>query len=142
MKNKKGFTLVELLVVMSIISVLAAVLLPNYMGARERARDSQKMQELQNIKNALRLYYNDHQNYPVGSGITLGTGFTGYLPQVLTIGHTYYQTNNGDGFQLCVGLESAASDTDFVSQQKCGIGTTSVCGVGTTVKKIFALCAN
>ena len=47
--NKSGFTLVELLVSISIISLMLAFLLPNFMGARERARDAQKKEDLNSI---------------------------------------------------------------------------------------------
>ena len=143
-KSRAGFSLIELLAVMAIIAVLTGILLPNYMGARERARDAKKMQELNTIKTALRMYYNDNQNYPAGSGVTLGTGFTGYMPTVLSIGHTYYRINSGDGFQLCAKMESLAGDADTESQVKCGIGSTNVCNlsVGVTAKGIYAICAN
>jgi len=59
--EKRHLPLVELLVVISIIGTLVAILLPNFMGARERARDAQKIQDAYAIKNALRMYYNDNQ---------------------------------------------------------------------------------
>ena len=69
---KKGFSLIELLVAIAIMAVLMAFALPNYLGARERARDAKKKAELSQLKNALRMYYNDFQRYPaVGAcGIT------------------------------------------------------------------------
>jgi prepilin-type N-terminal cleavage/methylation domain-containing protein len=65
--HKKAFSLIELLVVISIIAVLLTVALPNFLSARERARDARKKQELNEMKNALRLYYNDFQAYPASS---------------------------------------------------------------------------
>jgi len=143
-KQNRGFSLIELIAVMAIIAVLTGVLLPNYMGARERAKDAQKIQELSTIKNALRLYYNDKQAYPTGTGSTLGAGFSTYLPQISSIGHTYYQVNNGDGFQLCVGVEAMASGADTESQVKCGIGSSNVCNlaVGVTARGVYSVCAN
>ncbi|MDO8498064.1 MAG: type II secretion system protein [bacterium] len=57
--TRKGFTLIEILVVIAIISGLSAVLLPNFMGARERGRDSQRKNDLKQIQNALELYKQD-----------------------------------------------------------------------------------
>lgn len=53
---KKAFSLIELLVVIAIISSLAALLLPNFQGARERARDTQRKNDLKQIQKALELY--------------------------------------------------------------------------------------
>lgn len=69
-KNKQfnnGFTLVELLVVISIIAVIIAITMSNLLGARGRARDSVRKSNLSELKNALRLYYNDYQSYPPAS---------------------------------------------------------------------------
>lgn len=62
--TRGGFTLIELLVVISIMAGLLAFALPNYLGARERARDTKLKSEMSQVKNALRMYYNDYQKYP------------------------------------------------------------------------------
>ncbi|OGG11930.1 hypothetical protein A2Z00_03860 [Candidatus Gottesmanbacteria bacterium RBG_13_45_10] len=61
---KRGFTLIELLVVIAIIAVIVAFALTNFVGARQRAKDIKKKSELQSIKTAIRLYYNDNGAYP------------------------------------------------------------------------------
>lgn len=66
--KKQGFTLVELLVVITIVAILVGITLTNLAGARSRARDAQLKSTLFQIKNALRLYYNDYQSYPADTG--------------------------------------------------------------------------
>jgi prepilin-type N-terminal cleavage/methylation domain-containing protein len=125
MKSKNGFSLIELLVVISIIGVLAAILMVNLMGARERGRDSQRIQDLNSLKGALRLYYNDNQSYPSGSGCTT-SGVAG-------VGYTYTVVDSNNGFLLTVGLESGAGNDDINSQVKCGVATPR--------DKVYAVCA-
>jgi prepilin-type N-terminal cleavage/methylation domain-containing protein len=64
MKKTEGFTLIELLVVIGIIAILVAFVASNFLGARQRAKDIKKKSELQQMKSALRLYYNDYNIYP------------------------------------------------------------------------------
>lgn len=143
--KKRGFTLIELLVAISIIATLTAILLPNFLGAREKAQDSKKIQDLTALKNALRLYYNDNQSYPTGFGIGcsgLSSSLSIYLPDVADIGCTYYRESSGDAFRLCTWLNSGAGNEDVDSQKRCGIGTTH-CGqaIGTTANNLYEVCA-
>lgn len=132
-KNKHGFSLIELLVVISIIAVLTAVLMINFVGARERSRDSQKIQNLNGIKNSLRMYYNDNQIYPATLSM-LGSGSSGYVSSLGdTTGLVYGTLPGGDGFRLKVTLESGAGDEDINSQTKCGLIPTP---------GVYAVCAN
>jgi prepilin-type N-terminal cleavage/methylation domain-containing protein len=134
--NKKGFSLIELLVVISIIATLSAILLPNLMGARDRATDSARIGDMGAIKNSLRLYYNDVQAYPTGTGVTLGSGMSSYMPSITGLGYTYgyYQLNNGDGFELRLNLISGQGDDDINSQKRCGISSQT--------EKLYVVCAN
>lgn len=71
---KKGFTLVELLVVISIIGVLAAIGLGSFTTAQMRGRDAQRKSDLKQISHSLEIYYSDHGSYP--ASITFGSEFT------------------------------------------------------------------
>ena len=116
-----------------------AILLPNFMGARERAKDAQRIQDLGAMKSALRLYYNDNQGYTA----SIGVGMTGYMSNILSLGYTYYQIDNGDGFVVCSVLDSGVGTDDTDSQFKCGTKDMGICGlgVGLTGDKVFAICA-
>jgi len=62
--NKKGFTLVELLIVMAIIAILAVGSFASYNGVRASARDSRRKTDLENIRGALEQYNADAKQYP------------------------------------------------------------------------------
>lgn len=58
LKNKsKGFTLVELLIVIVIIAILATIVLVTYTGAQKKARDSKRQSDLVAINNTLQQFY-------------------------------------------------------------------------------------
>ena len=59
-----GFTLIELLIVVAIISILAAIALPNYMGAQIRAKNTRATADMRELFTAYESYYVDYQIYP------------------------------------------------------------------------------
>ncbi len=64
MNTKKGFTIIELLVVISIIGTMSSIVLSVLNNAQAKARDSKRVQMLTEIQKALELYYDDHGQYP------------------------------------------------------------------------------
>ena len=65
MKKKTGFTLIELLVVIAIIAILAAILFPVFAKAREKARQTNCMNNLKNLGTAIMMYAQDYDElYP------------------------------------------------------------------------------
>jgi len=157
LKNKKGFTLIELLVVISVIGLLTALIMVNFNAARERARDVQRKSDLNNIKKALRLYYNDYGEYPADSGINIvacGSGaspaacgwsaawtrgsmtYMRILPQDPMPDEVYSYSQEASGQDFCIwGTLENQSDGDIDSSQtRC-----SVCAVGADD---YAVCAD
>lgn len=125
--KRNGFTLIELLVVIFIIGILAGVLFPNFVGSRQRARDSRRKHDLAEIKTALRLYYNDHQSYP--PSVPFGSSWGDYMqtvpqdptydPDSGTGGYNYCVSDDGEGFVLCAQLENKADSSITQSQARC-----------------------
>jgi len=62
--NQKGFTLVELMIVVAIIGILAAIAIPQFAAYRQKAYNSSAQSDLKNAKTAAEAYYADYQHYP------------------------------------------------------------------------------
>ncbi|MFZ2835993.1 MAG: prepilin-type N-terminal cleavage/methylation domain-containing protein [Candidatus Saccharimonadales bacterium] len=73
MKKQSGFTIVELLIVIVIIGILAAITIVAYNGIQERSEFSRLQSNLASVNKAVKLYYADNGSYPVtGSGVWSG----------------------------------------------------------------------
>jgi len=72
-KQNKGFSLIELLFVIAVIGMLATLSLVAINNAREKARDTRRLSDINQILQALELYFSSHRTYPAGDGIVLGS---------------------------------------------------------------------
>ncbi|KKP87376.1 MAG: Pilin domain-containing protein [Parcubacteria group bacterium GW2011_GWC1_35_8] len=66
MKNKKGFSLIELLIVVAIIGVLSSVVLASVNDARTKAMDAVVKGSLKSIQSQAQMYYEDHSSIYAG----------------------------------------------------------------------------
>lgn len=69
-RKSKGFTMIELLIAISIIGILSSFLLANFVGVRQRARDGVRKSDLQQIRSVLEFYRADKGSYPSGNPFT------------------------------------------------------------------------
>ena len=69
--SRRAFTLVELLVVISIIGLLSSIAVVSMTSARSKARDGKRQADIKQIITAMQLYYDTNGKYPDASG-TLG----------------------------------------------------------------------
>jgi len=65
LKTKSGFTIVELLIVIVVIAILAAISIVAYNGIQERGRFSSMRSDIATLNKAIQLYYADNGTYPV-----------------------------------------------------------------------------
>lgn len=124
LKNNNAFTLVELLVVVSLIGVLSTLSVVNFRSATMKGRDAQRKSDLKNIQTALRLYYNDKAGYPATGGlpawgtpwVVTGVTYMNTLPKdpLTNQNYTYTGVVGGEDYTLSSCLENKA-DTKCVT---------------------------
>lgn len=108
--KSKGFTLIELIVVITIIAVLTVVAMVSYTGAGKRARDGRRVSDLEKIRIALEMYrQNVGSSYPA----TLSTLVPNYI-QVLPndpkgVGVSYVYSHTGYTYTVRATVEDPGS---------------------------------
>ena len=123
-RSRKGFSLIELIIVISIIAMLAGVVTPKLSSRMLQARDARRLSDVQTVRGAIEQYYQDKGVYPVanqnggygGWDVSHDGNFItalveeGYLSEMVvdpinddTYHFRYYVYNNGS--YGCVGPE-------------------------------------
>lgn len=64
LKKNKGFTIVELLIVIVVIGILATLVITAYSGIQQKARNSKRQTDLASLQTHLEAFYNDNGYYP------------------------------------------------------------------------------
>ena len=63
-RKRKGFMLIEMLLVVAVLGILAAVAVPNFIGMTDEAKAARIQADLSTIGSAVEIYYVKHGNYP------------------------------------------------------------------------------
>lgn len=165
--KRNGFTLIEILVVIAIIASIIAISIPNFLSARQRASDTKKKEEMAQLKTALRLYYNDFNNYPGGAtgSVMNGCGTNGdeacgsscspafatgatcdniYMKKLpagflaFPFTYKYYLAAGGNDFCLNTSLENLSDPDILISQSRCA----TACGINCSAASRYCVCAD
>ena len=69
-KNQKGFTLVELVVVIAIIGILAGMAIPRFLDATASARGAKVVADMRTIQSAEMIYFAKYSKYPTANTLS------------------------------------------------------------------------
>jgi prepilin-type N-terminal cleavage/methylation domain-containing protein len=115
-KEKTGFTLVELLVVMAIIAILTVITLGSFTESQKKSRDGARKANLKSLSEAINLYYADTGSFPSEASVTFGgelkRGTTIYMKKIPSEGTSgisnldYQVSSTGKSFKLYTNLEN------------------------------------
>jgi len=73
--NQKGFTLIELMIVIAIIGILAAIAIPNFVLYRQRGYNASSNADIKNAYTSAQVYFTDFATGTVTSGILTSYGY-------------------------------------------------------------------
>lgn len=126
----KGFTLIEVLIVVAIVGLLASVVLVGLGGFRSRGRDTRRIADLKQVQNGLELYYAKYSEYPNAANWTnlesaLKDALIGVskLPNDPQPGktYTYAQGQEGQSYVLKAELEEVNPANNEVNGRVFGV---------------------
>ena len=73
-KDEKGFTLIELMIVIAIIGILAAIAIPQFNSYRKKSYNASALADVRNAATAEEAYYVDAQKYAAHGALSINTG--------------------------------------------------------------------
>jgi prepilin-type N-terminal cleavage/methylation domain-containing protein len=98
----RGFTLIEILVILAILGIIAAIVIPNVTSFTITGTLNAANTEASAVKTAAIAYYNDNREWPADSGVD---GFNNYLTGTIKAKYTFYQTGNKAGLIQATGTD-------------------------------------
>ena len=120
---KKGFTIVEILVVIGIIAVLTVIIFPAINNIRAKNRDAERVADIATLQLGLSLYYSQHSTSTGGYPITLQDLVSTYVPSDSLLGpdgktYSYVPLRRATGpkctyYHLGVQLEMTSAQIDM-----------------------------
>jgi general secretion pathway protein G len=116
--GQDGFTLIELIIVMTIIAILASIAIPSYMGSIKSAKEAVLKEDLHVMRNAIDSYTMDKGKAPQSLDDLVQTGYLKTIPtDPMTHSNSTWVTNTDDTLQSIDQSEPGIDDVHSGSQE-------------------------
>jgi len=121
--NKRAFTLIELILVITLIAITSVVTYNIFGNARLNSRDNKRKTDIETIRGALERYRYDSGRYITGTDLSvLIPNYIGAMPTDPDNARSYaYTSSNGKTYIVCASMESSSNQTG-------GVGCPAACG--------------
>ena len=113
--TNQGFTIVELLIVIVVVAILAAISIATYTNINNRAYDSAIQSDLNQMSKTVKLFNAEHGRYPVYSEFISGLGFKISKTAYDTSVYNFYYCYAKDGNQFGIAIRSKSKQTFTIS---------------------------
>jgi prepilin-type N-terminal cleavage/methylation domain-containing protein len=130
MNKSKGFTLIEMLIVIAIIAILAGVVLTGVRGFQQQARDTRRIGDLRNIQALVELYFSRNSEYPADLAAIANLGTVPKDPGTQNA-YTYDRSSDRLNYCLRATLENDNNATD--NDSNCAFLSSSGCATQDTL---------
>lgn len=135
-QSQRGFTIVELLIVIIIVAILAAISIVAYNGIQDRAQISALQNDLTSAKKVFLLYKVDNDKYPATTteinSITVKANKSVYDTTMNNFYYCYNKVTN----EFAIGARTASSKTSFLITSNSGIEQVNSVDGGRVCQKV------
>ncbi|MCM8787801.1 MAG: prepilin-type N-terminal cleavage/methylation domain-containing protein [Candidatus Omnitrophica bacterium] len=120
-KNKKSFTLIELMIVIGILGLVLAAALTGYKKQIEKGQDAKRKRDLSQLRTALEDYHNDRNRYPSQGQMVCGASLSPWIKKIPCepSGASYFYETDANGSYFRIYTQLANEEDPAIEKVGC-----------------------